>query len=253
MALATLTTPKPYPVDPFKNDWKIWEADVLVNCGLKHQLVTVYLPESGDIHQSFLYGFDLQASQLLLDGLYPWPTKALRMKDSFWLQIRCEHGFFNLHVELQEIDGHHASEFLTVKVLTTELTHNRRWNTRVYFEPRKGPEVELQLDNYPLIKAQVANLSRHGALLEVYGKDIKADTTNRLLNGNFKFNDYFHMPLDCVIKQSRFLRSPCCHTQIRLQFSRISEDDQAKLDTFIHAVSNSLPENRLTAEWAVAS
>lgn len=253
MAFATLTTPSPHSVDPFKSDWKIWEADVLVNCGLKHQFVTVYLPDSGNIHQSFLHGFDLQASQLLLDGLYPWSAKALHMKDRFWLQIRCEHGFFNLQVELQEIDGHHGSEFLTVKVLTSELTHNRRWNTRVYFEPRQGPEVELQLDQYPLVKAQVANLSRHGALLEIYGKDIKTDAANRLLTGNFKFNDYFHMPLDCVIKQNRFLRSPCCHTQIRLQFSQLTEEEQAKLDTFIHAVSTSLPEEPRTADWAVAS
>jgi len=220
-----------------KKDWKLWEADILVACGLKHQFVTVFDPATGDTLQSFIHGFDLQSSLLLLDGLFPWPQQRLRPGASFWIQIKCDSGFFNLEVKLLEVEGQKGHELLTVRVCQTNLTHNRRWHPRVYFEPRQGPQVELQLDNQPLQTAWIANLSSRGALLEVFGQDLKASVNQTSqIEGVFRFNDHFHLTLKCQVRQSRFLRTPCCHTHIRLQFRVINEEQQAQIDTFIHSI-----------------
>jgi len=226
---------------PHKQDWKLWEADILVDSCLKHQFVTVFLPNSGETVQSFIHGFDLDAALLLLDGLYPWPPNRLSIDTEFWVQVRCEHGFYNLQVALCELDGARGNELLTVRVKTAQISHNRRWNTRVFFDARKGPVVDLQLPDEALQIAYIANLSRRGALLEVYGKDLKQQLNRQgKLSGLFKFNDYFQLPLEASIKQCRFLRTPCCHTQMRIMFQNLTEDNQARLDTFIHAIASPL-------------
>ncbi len=224
-----------------KTNWKVWEADILVECGLKHQFVSVHIPGSGETLQSFIHGFDLQSGLVLLDGLYPSPRRRTSKGEVLWVQIRCKHGFYNLKTELTETDAYRGGEMLTVKVTHSEVSHNRRWNTRVYFDPRKGPEVEFQLVDEPLQKAHVANLSRWGALLEVYGKDLKQPLALQTrLQSSFKFNDHFQMQLNCIAKQCRFLRNPCCHTQIRVQFLELGETSQARLDTFIHSIASPL-------------
>ncbi|WP_075185568.1 hypothetical protein [Teredinibacter haidensis] len=225
--------------DETKSDWKLWEADILVEYGLNHHFVTVYNPTSGDTSQSFIHGFDLKNSLILLDGLYPRPTKHLQSRNPLWLQIPCTHGFFNLQVSLVETDGYRGSELLTVKVLSTELSHNRRWNTRVYFDARQGPKVELQLDLQPIQTAFISNLSRKGALLEIYGKDIKnALNPKKVIRGLFCFNQQFQLSLEASVKQCRFLRTPCCHTQLRLQFNLPNDEQQAQLETFIDAIAS---------------
>ena len=214
----------------------------MVACGLNHQFVSIYLPETGETLQSFIHGFDLQQSLLLLDGLYPWSRKPLPQK--FWVQIRCNHGFYNLQVQLLEIDGYAGGELITVKAIETELSHNRRWDPRVYFDTRQGPSVELQLDHEPVIKAYTSNLSRRGALLAIYGKNVKPSLAHKLsIEGVYQFNDHFQLTLDAVVKQSHFLRQPCCQTHIRLQFCPMKEDAQAQLDTFIHALTVPLGSN----------
>lgn len=226
---------------PHKTQWQLWEADILVDCGLKHQFITVFLPNTGEVHQTFLHGFDLDNSQLLLDGLYPWPQQVLIKNDSLWLQIRSKQGFFNIQAQLIESEGHHGSEYLTVKVRHTELTHNRRWHPRVYFAQNQGPSVDLQLPDHAIIKAHVANLSARGALLEIFGKDIKT-RGNRSFYGRFVFNEQFNLNLYGSIRQIRFLRTPCCHTQVRIQFQRMNADQQVQLDTFIQASGLPMPE-----------
>ncbi|SMF36106.1 hypothetical protein SAMN02745866_02302 [Alteromonadaceae bacterium Bs31] len=221
-----------------KTDWKVWEADILVGCGLKHQFVSIHLPRSGETLQSFIHGFDLQSGLLLLDSLYPTPTHKLLKGDVIWIQIRCEHGFYNLKTQLKEIDGYRGGEMLTVSALYSEVNQNRRWNTRVFFDVRKGPEAEFQLLNDPLQKASVANLSRWGAQLEVYGKDLKQPLAmQNKLQCLITFNDHFQMTLNSVVKQCKFLRKPCCHSQIRVQFVQLGETSQARLDTFIHSIA----------------
>jgi len=233
----------------YKTQWQLWEADILVDCGLKHQFITVFVPETGEAHQSFLHGFDLENSLLLLDGLYPWPHQPSVPNTTLWLQIRCKRGFLNMETELQEMEGYRGSEYLTVKVKQVELTHNRRWHPRVYFEQNKGPTVELQLPDHAMIKAHVANLSARGALLEIFGKDIKTPCS-RSFFGHFVFNEQFSLDLHGTIRQMRFLRSPCCHTQVRIQFQKMSAEQQAQLDIFIQASDES--HSAITRTLAIA-
>lgn len=237
-----------------KTDWTLWESEVLVDCSLKHQLVTVFRPETGDSHQSFIHGFDLDSAQLLLDGLYPWPVQALQTAEQFWLQITTDEGYYNLRVQVKELDGRRHRELLTVDVLESTQSQNRRWDTRVYFPQRQGPRVDILPDDQAQVTAYVANLSRRGALLEIYGQDIKL-AVGRRMTGLFRFNDHFHLPLQAKIFQCRFLRRPCCHTSIRVQFQRLDADTQARLDTFLHAVTSTAEPAPLlagTAGFAVA-
>ena len=223
-----------------KQHWTLWEADILVACGLKHQFVTVFEPDSGQLMQSFIHGFDLDNSLLLLDGLYPVLQKRLPPNSTFWLQIRCEYGFFNLKVALIEIEEHSKGEWITVKVLSSALSHNRRWQSRVFFEPRQGPRVDLQLDNQPLQQAYVVNLSRKGAQVDLYGTNLSLGLIRkRSLHGHFFFNDRFQLRLDATIRQSRFLRKPCCHTQLRILFNRLNDQQQMLLDSFIDTLGTS--------------
>lgn len=225
-----------------KSDWKLWEADLLVNAGLSRQLVTVFLPESGETVQSFIHGFDLDTSELLLDGLFPHPkmfnSNTYYETKAFWVQIRGGEGLYTMEVQLLEVLGSRGHELVSVKVLQGGLSGNRRWRTRIYFDARQGPQVELQLDEHPIITGHVANLSNQGAMLEVYGKDLKtAAQIGKGLRARYKFNDHFQLELRGVLKQSRFLRSPCCHSQLRVQFMLMPAETRAQLDTYIHSIA----------------
>jgi len=228
-----------------KVDWKTWEAEALVSAGLEHQLVNVYWPNSGERLQTFIYGFDLQRSELLLDGVYPWPRELSTIRaehlqeQTCWLQLRLNNRYFNIEVRLKEIDHHPQGAYLTVSVIKTHLTENRRWDNRAYFETRKGPEIRFSVAGEPLIRGHLANLSRNGAQIEVYGKNLNGLLTqHQKLDGRYLFNDLFELSLSARVKQCKFLRAPCCHSIIRLQFQGVSRAASDKLESYISSVAD---------------
>ncbi|WP_188151715.1 PilZ domain-containing protein [Teredinibacter waterburyi] len=233
------------PTPNTKVDWKTWEAEALVSAGLEHQLVNVYWPNSGERLQTFIYGFDLQRSELLLDGVYPWPRELNNMRpehlqeQTCWLQLRLNNRYFNIEVRLKEIDHHPQGAYITVSVIKTHLTENRRWDNRAYFETRKGPQIQFSIAGEPLINGHLANLSRNGAQIEVYGKNITHHLTqHQTLDGRYSFNDLFELSLSARVKQCKFLRSPCCHSIIRLQFKGVPRAASDKLESYISSVAD---------------
>lgn len=237
-----LTAPKIHTPAPPQKTWQLWEADLLVNSALKRQLVTAYLETTGETCQTFIHGFDLDHNELLLDGLFPrtdtlsHPVLAPRL---FWLQICGPKGLYNLKVELMEVLGEAGCELLSVQVLDAGLADNRRWRKRVYFDRHQGPKVELQLANHAIINGHIANLSNQGALIEVFGENLKATVhLGNTLRTSLLFNRNFTLSLRATLKQYRYLRSPYCHNQLRVQFQLMSAENRGELDSFIDSIAH---------------
>lgn len=233
----TLKKKTPPPPPPHKTDWKEWEADLLVQCGLKRQLVSVYHSASGETRQSFVHGFDLASGELLLDGLYPNTGQPLNEGEQCWLQINSAAGIYNLHVVLQEILGGDAHPLLSVRVLESGLVTNRRWRKRVYFERGQMPQVSIKLGGFPALQGQVLNLSQQGAMLEVCGENLRASSQlGRTLRTRIDFSPGFFLELRASLKQCRFTREPYCHNLLRVQFQLMSADNRGLLDNYIDSL-----------------
>ncbi len=242
-------TPIPEPVEqaPLENNWTNWEADIILTAQYNHQLLSAHLPDTVQTLQTLILGADLFSSELLLDGLYPFNWLEIntlkRNRTPVWLQIRTEQGFYRLKTTLCEIHSTSKNPAVTVKIQHAYFTDNRRWNNRVSFDKRCGPSVEMQVKYQAQIKGWLADISRQGCMIETYGQHNRPEFKEiNQLDCIFHFNEFFELSINTRVKQSRYFRSPCCFSQTRLIFNKISQTQQEQIDEFIEMNTSTYAE-----------
>ena len=201
-----------------------------------HSLVQIILPETLTRFQSVILGFDAYENEILLGGIYPRPSiEALeQLSDQpFWVQCNYQGQFLNIYVRACEILVN--EDLISVKVLQSQLTTNRRWTPRASFESHKGPCVDVLPKYGATEKAWVKNISYHGALIECFGKDIrKSLDKNKATLMRIQFSKQFTVELKAVVKQCYFRRSPCCHSGMRVEFKQLGALEAMQIRDFIH-------------------
>ena len=215
--------------------------EALISNHTQHSLVQIIIPETQERFQSIIVGFDAYENEVLLGGLYPSPklkTMEHLATQNFWIQCEYEGQFLNICVEAKEVMLN--ADLISVSVLNSKLTNNRRWSPRANFDNHQGPKVDI-LPLYGAVEqGWVKNLSYHGALIECYGHDIR----NKMLGKNtvsirIKFNKDFYAESRITVKQCYFRRSPCRHTSIRVMFDNLPEIESHYIRDFINQVPTS--------------
>jgi len=219
---------------PLKTHWEEWEASLLIDAALSNKLVDIYIPDTGQRTQSLIHGFDLHSSELLLDGLYPFPN-AIKQGISeerpieFWIQVKAGSAFLNILVLVKELEA----SFITVQVLEAGLTRNRRWEDRIYFPKPSSPKVELALPDKVLQNSHLSNISVGGAQILSFGKS--QTKGHRAVRCRVVFDRDYVIDLKAELLQNQFVRSPCCHSILRLKFCHESQEQRSHLASLIFA------------------
>ena len=222
---------------PCKAQWQQWEAALLIDTALNCGVVEAFLPQSGLKIQTIIHGFDLQQSEILLEGFYTTSqidgTSCIDETGSeIWLQIKAEGMLYLLLTKIKEIEAH----FITVSVVDAGMTHNRRWEDRIYFPRLSAPSVTLQIDHTHLSNAQLSNLSVGGAQIIIFGPYSKQTLRKqRELQCHIKFNSELSFMIPANILQWQFFKSPCIHSILRVKFSHPSNAQRTRLSELILA------------------
>lgn len=213
-------------------------VSALLDAQQKQQSVRVYTLEGEKPWLSKILGFDYYEKALLVDGFSPpLPTSRIQAMthSPFWVQLPHQDQYLNLYCLIEES----RFDLFTLKILKCEFTENQRWFSRIHFEPRKGPTLDIRLPHELPVKGFIKNLSVHGAKVDFYGENLR----ERLFGlkscfCHMRFNDMFAVEFECQIKNLSFERKPSCHTQLRLMFNDHSPLTYIQLENFIDAFND---------------
>ncbi|VUD56493.1 hypothetical protein TDB9533_02149 [Thalassocella blandensis] len=209
----------------------------LLEAQFNHAQATLFLNNEATPFSSTLLGFDYYENTLLIDGLSPPIEQMIRnrlMQKPFWMQIKSERGYIHISCILLEVQH----DLYTLSLLEGELTHNRRWHPRLAFPSRSGPKIKFQRKNGPDLDGIIRDISISGATADFFGKDIRSELQkNSQVKTRIVFNEQFNLSVDCLIKQSSFLRQPCCHSKVRLMFNDYDQVSRLQLQEFIEALT----------------
>lgn len=216
-------------------------VSALLDAQQRRQCVRVYNLEGDKPYVSKILGFDYYEQALLVDGFSPALSKSTLLSMSttpFWVQLPYKSQYLNLYCLIEEAQF----DLFTLKILRCEFTENQRWFSRIHFEPRKGPGLELHLPYDLPAQGTIKNLSVHGARVDFYGDDLRERLVGvKGCHCQIRFNDLFDVRFECQIKQHSFERKPSCHTELRLMFINHSPVSYSQLENFVEAFSEELP------------
>ena len=208
----------------------------LVDICRKHTMVQIIIPESREYYQTMMIGFDIDTKEILLAGIYPAPKVALldQLHDTeIWLQSHINDQYLKIIAKPLQFLSH--GELLSAELISTELTHNRRWTNRATFASSSGPEVELFLHRSANRKSRIVNLSAEGLCIECYGHDLRSEARpNKKIGVEITFNDNFTLRTRIHIKQCTFKRTPCCHSLVRATFEHKDRIIHHQLQDFVN-------------------
>lgn len=201
-----------------------------------HAPVTLMLNDGHQPTQSNLLGFDYYDNTLLIDNLRPaLSVKQLKTleREPVWLRIKVGNELLQVLCLLVEFQ----CDLHTLAIVRCEFTRDHRWFPRITFPVRSGPKCRLSPPNLLPIWGYVRNLSTNGAMIEFYGDDLRESLSNmREVDTHIRFNELFQLTMVCDIKTLKYMRSPSCHTQLRLKFSRHTDISRHQVDGFIDAL-----------------
>ncbi|MBX2858344.1 MAG: PilZ domain-containing protein [Cellvibrionaceae bacterium] len=220
-----------------KAHWQDWEAALWAEAALSNQVIQGFIPATGLKVQTVIHAFDLQNSEILLDGLYPMPLPNIDLESAhspinIWLQIKAGDVLYLLFVEIKHIAG----QFITARVLDTGITRNRRWEDRIYFPRLSAPRVELHVGDMYLANAQLSNLSLGGAQIIIFGPLAKKVLhKQRELRCNIHFNNELNILMQGAILQRQSFKVPCLHSILRIKFHYSGEQQRTHLNSLLFA------------------
>jgi c-di-GMP-binding flagellar brake protein YcgR len=237
--LHRLTQPKairPLPAVPAGLSWHADEVELLLWHEAHKPVLQIELAERSGIFHSSLMGFDLSADRLLLDALFPAPpVELLAQLPGFQVTLFKQQAVLQLWVCIEERWLCGGKPAWVVKVLEKTYRQDRRQHSRVSFERGHGPIARLQVPMQAQLRASVVNLSRGGALLNIFGK------YNHLWQGQgwvpckIQLSDQALLDTAVQVRAVNYYRSPCQHTQLRVKFAPMAARQQHLLQGFLCA------------------
>ena len=178
--------------------------------------------------QGLLLGADFEKDLLLFGDFHPSPLyyKKLRRGTAFSVRVKSEDQFLNIDL----ISYKTEYGLLYAHIVRAEWSDNRRWHERIRFGDRKGPKVSILREFSPNLDCHLRDLSIRGAAFDIWGQDLrKSFVTGQDLATHLVFNSSFVMYLNANVVSSQFIRSPCCHTRLRVQFNCLDEVQLSQL------------------------
>jgi len=238
-----MTNISPFLRTRFKDSWLPAEAELLLEMCKKHQAIRVFLPDQAEAIHSAILGFDLTASELLLDGFQSWPAHeaALLVEDAspIYLQITHAQGQYILKVLVTNISRRGGSYQALVNVMSSTTTANKRIVPRIIFPQQAGPKVNITALWQAGISGSLCDISQFGCCIKILGADARGKFQLPEADLAVSFNEQFKLETSCKILHRQFKRHPCCHNTVRLMFNKLEKLQTEQLKTFIHAFSES--------------
>lgn len=180
-----------------------------------------------------ILGADFSEMKVLLSDTYPrlvFATDMMGEQCEFWIRVRAQQRYLMLFLRAT------ASEngLITAEILDSHWSENRRWFNRLHFTSRQGPHISIPQEFTSNLKGSIRNLSAGGALIDIWGKDLgQAFCRGSKIAPTLYFNSAFEMQVDADVLEVKFLRRPCCHTQIRIEFHTLESLEIQQLDSFV--------------------
>lgn len=236
-----MDTITPFSRTRFKNAWLPEEAELLLDATNKHRTIRVYLPDCPlNIHSS-LIGFDLMASELLLDRFYPWSMYEAKLLAGspapIFLQLGLKSGQYLMQSTVDNVEAVNGGYIVSVKVLDACSSQNKRLVPRIQYDERSGPAVSLSPPWQARLQGNLCNISQYGCLVKVYGTDIRGKFSQPQSEVSIAFNEQFSLNTKARILQCQFKRQPCCHNLLRFLFDELDSLQLAQLKAFIQTLS----------------
>jgi c-di-GMP-binding flagellar brake protein YcgR len=227
--------------------WTSEEAELILWNEQHRALGQIELPGRSGLFHSALLGVDIQENQLLLDVPFPSPPI-----DIVSPAAQCTISFFKLQqllqlrVRVEQRLIYQGKPALLVKIEERSFHYDRRFTNRVSFSRNENPLMRLQIPMAEQLRASVLNLSSGGALLNIFGKLDEVVQKKSLLSAKLQLDEGCCIDVKCEVKTVTYYRRPCQHTQFRVQFLAMSDQDKRKLDLFIaYKQDSNLKELRL--------
>ncbi len=182
-----------------------------------------------------ILGADVNEGCILLSDIYPSSVLANKTNinaQTFWLRIKSGTQYLTLKLVNVELEN----KLLSARIAETFWSKNKRWNSRVKFPDRQGPNAIVAREFAPNAKGYVRDISERGAALDFWGTEFKnAFRKGQSLSPHFIFNSCFELNMQAQISSVCFFRHPCCHTRVRVKFHALSEVKRSQLHNFVNS------------------
>lgn len=201
----------------------------------RKQLVSLRFDDVPDIATAVILGADMSQNELLISDTRPSLIdifKRMGTNRNCWLQLKTNNDYLRLNVRAMEV----RNGLVTLKVMKARSTENRRWHNRVHFQALSGPSVRINREFAPNLSAQLRDLSGKGAVIDIWGKELNRSLCKgQKLNLAMSFNTHFELSLNSTILNSQFVRSPSCHTKLRVYFHELDVLTFHQLEHFVNS------------------
>lgn len=238
----------PFTRTRFKDSWLPQEAELLLDTYQKNQPIRVYMPDNPNPVYTSIIGFDLTASELLLDGFHPCSQFDVRLlqgqPEPVFLQISgAGNRNYVLKALVTGVDSLTRDYQVSVNILSTHTSSNKRLMPRISFADRQGPAVRISPPWQPTHRGYLCDISQYGCMLKVPGSDIRKHFLNASRKKgqtriSIEFNEQFKLETDCQVRQTVFKRQPCCHNLLRVMFQDLEGLHREQLKAFVSTLSN---------------
>ena len=212
--------------------WAPDSVDALLLALKQKTLLSVGWPEQNIWLQTMVLGFDIYSGEILLSELCPNLPVQCIPEGQMYLQLPLKQGWIVMEANVQATIA--AEEMMIVSARDAGFSENRRWQPRIAFPMRAGPLAHIKPRGMARQECFVSDLSRGGGLLHCLGKDMRgALRQGQYVPLTMIFNEHFVISTRAKILNAQFVRSPCCHTRLRLAFQDLEPEQRYQLDSYI--------------------
>lgn len=222
----------------FKHNWRPQEVEYLLEA-TSHRHIRVFLPNHPDPVHTTLIGFDLSSSELLVEGFKPCSQyeAALLVGGSCPIHLQMAKGESHYFVKtlVSDIQPSPGSYLVTLRVLDSWSSPNKRLLPRIVFAPQQQPKVRVSPPWKPQMLASLCDISPQGCQLIIQGADVREKFSNRYADLNIEFNEHFCLRTRARLRQCVFKRQPYCHNNLQFLLTHLNplqtEQLKALIDT----------------------
>lgn len=204
----------------------------------KKQIVTIQFEEYPTCANGLLLGVDFIDNEILISDTHPDIRPLIRHKtrrQKCWMKIKQGGRYLNLGLIITKLEN----GLILAQLLSANWTQNKRWHNRAEFQRLKGPSVRINQEFAPNLEARLRNLSANGAAIDIWGKELNRQfAKGSHIECTLTFNKHFEIVSQGQILDSRFIRKPSCHTQIRIAFEHLDNLSFSQLLNFVEASSS---------------
>jgi c-di-GMP-binding flagellar brake protein YcgR len=234
-------------------NWTGEELELILWCEQQRTLGQMEIPARSGVFHSALLAVDIIENQLLIDVPFPSPPIDLLLAPAaFKISFYKQQQLLQLDVRVVEHLIFQGKPALLVQIEARSFHCDRRASFRISFERSQSPLMRIQIPMAEQLRASVLNLSSGGALLNIFGKHDEFNPLKSCMSGKLQLDDGMCIDVKCEVKTINYYRRPCQHTQLRVQFTQMSAQDQRKLTMFLAFQQDRIQSQVIPERWVTA-